>query len=90
MSKKGCFYETTSTMHVYYAQDLSDAQTDALFRSSDDEESRLAQKRKLTPMEAKVYSNHFAVVLSFEGSFTFKRDLDRIEQAAKHCGYFYL
>ncbi|MDR3203711.1 MAG: transposase [Deltaproteobacteria bacterium] len=90
MSKKGCFYGTTSTMHVYYAQDLSDAQTDALFRSIDDEESRLAQKRKLTPMEAKEYSNHFAIVLSSDGSFTFKRDLDRIEQAAKHCGYFYL
>ncbi|MDR3203635.1 MAG: hypothetical protein LBV23_02650 [Deltaproteobacteria bacterium] len=77
-------------MHIYYDQDLSHAQTDALFRSIDDEESRLAQKRKLTPMEAKVYSNHFAVVLFSDGSFTFKRDLDKIEQAAKHCGYVYL
>jgi hypothetical protein len=82
MFKKGSFYLITSTMHVYYDQDLSHAQTDALFHSIDDEQSCLAQKSKLTTMEGKVYSNYSAVVLSSDGSFTFKRDMDRIEQAA--------
>jgi hypothetical protein len=50
ISNKGCFYETTSTMYVNYDQDLSDTPTDAMFRSIDDEESRLAQKRKKPPL----------------------------------------
>jgi transposase len=90
MSSKGHFYGTASTMHVYYDQDLSHAQLDALCRLIDDDEARLAQKGKLTRSEAKEFSNYFSILLSSDGSFTFKRDMAKIEMAAKYCGCYCL
>ena len=90
LSMKGVFYGTAATMHIYFDQELSTSQTDALYRVVENLENRLKQKSKLAPAEVKEYSKHFSIVLSSDGSFSFQRDMDKIERAGKYCGYFCL
>ena len=44
LSMKGVFYGTAATMHIYFAQELSTSQMDALRRVVEEMENRLAQK----------------------------------------------
>jgi hypothetical protein len=74
-------------LHVYHDQDLAHAQSDALRRLIEVDRARLGQKARLRPSEAKELSARFSIALSSDGSFTFKRDMAKINLAAKHRGY---
>ncbi|MDR3204820.1 MAG: transposase [Deltaproteobacteria bacterium] len=87
---RGCFYGTKSTMHIYYDRSLADNQVDGLFRSIENEENLLRQMSVMTPMEAKRHRGYCLINLADDGSFTFKRDKDKMERAAKYCGFYCL
>jgi transposase len=90
VSTKGVFYGTTATMHMYYDLELSRSQTDGLYRAIEDQENKLKQKRKLALADLKEYTSYFSIVLRSDGSFSFERDMDKINQMAKYHGYFCL
>jgi transposase len=90
VSTKGVFYGVTATMHMYYDQELSMSQTDGLYRTIEDQENKLKQKSKLAPADLKEYTGHLSIVLRSDGSFSFERDMDKINRTAKYHGYFCL
>jgi transposase len=61
---------------------------DALRRELDDAEDYLSQKRRLTKEEAERYRKSFSIELASDGTFAFKRDMDKIEELSKNFGFF--
>ena len=88
VSSKGCYYGITSTMHIYHDSSLAKDQMDVLCKSLDNDEDFLRQKTRLTCEEIRKYSKYFVIETDEDGSFTFKRNMDKIEQAASNCGFF--
>jgi transposase len=85
---RAMFYGAYTTMHVYHDPSLAERQRRDLFRSVEAFEERLSQLKQLTIREAKRYQAYFAIDLAKDGSFTFERDYDKIDAAAKNNGYF--
>jgi len=87
-SVRGTFYGAYTTMHIYHDTGLAERQRRDLFRTVESWEERLAQLKQLTIREAKRYSAYFTVDLAKDGSFTYRRDYDKIDAAALNNGYF--
>ena len=85
---RGMFYGAYATMHVYCDPALAERQRRDLFRTVESWEERLSQLSQLTAAEARRYRACFAIDLAKDGSFTFSRDYDRIDAAAKNNGFF--
>jgi len=89
-SKRSRFYGETSTMHIYFAPDLAERQRSDLFRLIETKEERLSQLEQLTKAEAKRYRCFFDITLAENGTFDYVRNYDKIDEAAKNCGFFCL
>ena len=87
-SVRGTFYGAYTTMHVYHDTGLAERQRRDLFRTVESWEERLVQLKQLTIREAKRYRAYFTVDLAKDGSFTYRRDYDKIDAAALNNGYF--
>jgi transposase len=90
MSSPGCYYGVSSTLHVYHDHSLGNDQIDALCRKIDNDESLLKQKSYLSKCEAKKFHRYFSVKLAGDGTFSFEKDRDKIDLAAKYCGFYCL
>lgn len=84
------FYGVTSTMHVYYNPELAERQRRDLFRTVDSLEETITQLSSLTEKEAKRYMRYFMIDRKINGTFTFHRDYDKIDIAARNSGFFCL
>ncbi|MDR2492777.1 MAG: transposase [Coriobacteriales bacterium] len=87
---RGFFYGEQANMHIYLDPALAEAQRSDLYRTVEAQEERLAQMGQQTKKEAKRLSAFFDIGLGEGGTFTFKRSYSRIDEAARHAGYFCL
>jgi transposase len=87
-SVRGTFYGAYTTMHVYHDTGLAERQRRDLFRTVESWEEKLTQLEQLTIREAKRYRAYFTIDLAKDGSFTYKRNYDKIDTAALNNGYF--
>jgi transposase len=90
VANKGCFYGTSSVMHVYYSPDLADLKRKDLLRSIESQEETLAQLKKLSERQFKYYRTYFSISINEDGSPKFKRNFDKIDEAIKNAGFFCL
>ena len=82
------FYGSTSTLHVFYDPGLAERQRSDLFRLVESKEEKLTQLKQLTKAEVKHYHYHFDIVRAEDGTFTFTRNYDKIDEVTKDCGFF--
>jgi transposase len=84
------FYGTTSTLHIFYDPKLADRQRGDLLRSVEADGEKLGQLAQLTKKEAKRFGKRFDIRLAEDGTFEYAMDYDKIDDAAKNCGFFCL
>jgi hypothetical protein len=84
----GCFYGIASTLHVYYDPELAERQRSDLFRSVESIEEQLAQLQQITERDAKRGTSYFDIDRKKDGSFSFKRNYDKIDRADLNNGFF--
>ena len=84
------FYGVPSTMHIYYDPIMAEHQRHDLLQTIDEEDNKLLKLEQLTNKEAKRYRNHFDIQLAENGTFKYDRNYNKIDDAAKNCGYFSL
>jgi hypothetical protein len=89
-SIRGCFYGATSNMHVYYSPGLANDHREELIRLVESKEEKLAQLKQLTRKEAQALRRYFVIDLAKDGSFTYSRDDDKINDLVANFGYFCL
>jgi transposase len=87
-SVRSRFYGCASTMHIYFNPELAERQRCDLYRTVEIEEEKLHQLDQLTKKEAKRYQSHFTIDIGKEGAFKFERNYEKIDAAAKNCGFF--
>jgi hypothetical protein len=90
LSSSGCYYGADTTMHVYLSNELADSQMDSMFNTLETDEILLLQKRTLTKEEVNKYLDRFIITLANDGTFTFERDFEKINELSKNFGYFCL
>lgn len=86
----GRFYGVTSTMHVYYDPDNAERQHQDLYRTVESQEEKLEQMPQITDRDVKKYSSFFDIERNKDGTFTYSRSYDKIDNASKNNGYFCL
>jgi len=86
----GFFYGEQTNIHIYMNPSLAEAHRADLYRTVESQEERLRQVKQLTQCEAKRYKAFFDINLSKDGTFTFDRNYQRIDEAAKNSGFFCL
>jgi hypothetical protein len=70
-------------MHVYFDRALASLRLDAFSKSLERDENFLRQKTDLTSQEIKKHGNFFIFERSGNGTFSIKRNTEKIEIAAK-------
>jgi transposase len=88
MAVPGHYYGVDATMHVFYDPGLAESHKRDLERGVEADEERLAQLRQLTSREAKRYRKRFLIDLRKDGSFTYARDYDKLDDLAVNFGFF--
>jgi len=89
-SVHGRFYGETSTMHVYYDPNIAERQRQDLYRRVEVQDETLRQLEQLTRKQAKFYRTYFDIELEENGSFTYKYSHDKVDAAARNCGFYCL
>jgi transposase len=84
------FYGETSTLHIYYDPALAERQRSDFARTLLNRENELEQKKTLNAAEAKRFRKFFVIELAKDGAFSFSRDYDKIDAAARNNGFFCL
>jgi transposase len=69
---------------------LAELQRKELYRSIESKEETLTQFKKTTEQQVKRYRRYFSICLDKDGKPVFKRNYDKINEAAKNCGFFCL
>lgn len=82
------FYGQLSDMHVFFDPDLAERQRRDLYRTVEAKEEIFCQLEQLTKREAKRYQSYFNITLAKDGSFEYERDYEKIDGAARNCGFF--
>ena len=82
------FYGVNSNMHIYYDPSLAEHQRSDLQRTVENMEGTLGQLTQITKRDAKHYSSFFDIKRDDIGSFSFCRDYNKIDAAAKNNGFF--
>ncbi|MDR2855587.1 MAG: hypothetical protein LBV40_05475, partial [Methanomicrobiales archaeon] len=77
-------------LHVYYNPDKAERQHQNLYRTVESQEEKLAQLSKLTKRDAKKYSVFFDIIQNKDGTFTYSRNYDKIDNVSKRNGFFCL
>jgi len=89
-SVRGRFYGVTCTVHVYHDPIRAEHQRQDLFRLVGVWEDRLGKAETISPADARKASAWFTIERRRDGSFTFARDVDKIDHAARNNGFFTL
>jgi transposase len=89
-SVRGFFYGEQTNMHIYCDPNLAEAHRSNLHRTVEAQEEKLVQLKQLTESYAKRYKMFFDIDLNKDGTFTFKRNYERIDEAARNAGFFCL
>ena len=84
------FYGVNSNMHIYYDPSLAEQQRSDLQRTIDNMEEKLGQLTQITKRDAKSYSSFFDIKRNDDSSFSFCRDYNKIDAAARNSGFFCL
>jgi transposase len=82
------FYGVKSEMHVYYVAKNAERLKKDLFRLAVSKGEILKQIKKITPNEIKRFSYFYDIDVKKDGSFTFSLNYNKIDEAAKNCGFF--
>ena len=77
-------------MHIFYERSLGGFQIGSMLARIDEEEKLLGRLERLTEEEAKLHGAFFSIKMEPDGAFSFKRHLEKIEQARQKCGFFFL
>jgi hypothetical protein len=85
---KGRFFGPEATLHIYYDPVLAEQRRSDLARTIQAEADTLTQLNQLTKREAARRRNHFIIDLHPDGSFDHAPNLDKIDAAAGHAGFF--
>ena len=86
----GLFYGETTDMYIYCDPALAERQRTDLSRTVESQSEILSQLKQLTAKEAKRYATYFDIIRADDGTFSFKRNLDKIDAAARDAGFFCL
>jgi len=89
-SVHGRFYGVRATMHIYYDPDKADHQHQDIYRTVESQDETLGQKQQITQREFKKYSTFFVIKRNKDGTFTYSRNYDKIDQASRNHGFFCL
>jgi len=89
-SVRSRFYGVNSTLHVFYDPSMAENQRRDLYRTVEVDEEKLCQLEQLTKKEAKRYSKYFLIDLTKDGTFRYERNYEKIDDAAKNCGFYCL
>ena len=81
------FYGESSVLHIFNNPELGERQRSELLRTVENMESQLKQLKNLSDKELKRFSRFFDINAG-KGSVSFERNYDRIDDAAKYCGFF--
>lgn len=87
---RGVFYGELSNLHIYYDPILAESHRSDLFRTVETKEEKLSQLAQLTKREANSYRSYFDIELAPDATFTFTRNYERINAAARNAGFFCL
>jgi len=87
-SVRSRFYGASSTLHIFYDPSMAEDQRRDLYRTVEVDEEKLCQLKQLTKKEAKRYKNYFTIDLAKDGTFSHERNYEKIDDAAKNCGFF--
>jgi transposase len=86
----GRYYGETSTMHVFYNPENAERQNQDLYRTVEAQEELLDQLAQITERDAKKHSAFFDINRNEDGTFTFSRSYDKIDEGSKNNGFFCL
>ena len=86
----GFFYGEQTNMHIYFDPVLAESHRSDLYRTVEVQEEKLNQLHQITKQEAKRHRAFFDIDLAEDGTFTFERSYERIDEAAKNSGFFCL
>jgi transposase len=86
----GFFYGEKTNMHIYLDPTLAESHRKDIYRTVEVQEAKLSQTQRMTKREAKGYKGYFDIDLADDGTFTFARNYERIDNTAKNAGYFCL
>ena len=89
MSLPGHYYGIDATLHIYYDLTLADRMQTDLDRHLDVQDTQLAHLDHIEASQIKRYEL-FTIDRHADGTFTYRRDLDKIDQTARYYGYFTL
>ena len=84
------FYGETANMHVYYDPNIAERQRQDLYRRVEVQDENIRQLEQLTKKQAKYYRTYFDIELEENGSFTYKKNHDKVDAAAINCGFYCL
>jgi len=84
------FYGVYSTMHVYYDPSLAEQHAYDLQRTVENMEAKLNQLEQIAKRDVKRYSTLFDIKLNDNGTFSFCRNYNKIDAAARNNGFFCL
>jgi hypothetical protein len=89
-SSKGRFYGVTATLHIYHDPVLAERQNADLDRFISSWDDTLTQVTTLSDTDTKRYCAYFTIDHHPDGTFTYEKNWDKIDTAARNHGYFTL
>ena len=81
------YYGQSTTLHVFCNPEQGEQQRKDLLRLVESMEEELLQLSDATERELKRFHRFFDIVPE-DGHFSFSRNYDRIDEAARNCGFF--
>jgi len=82
------FYGLRSTLHIYYNPNTAEDQNQDLYRTVESQNEKLGQVQHLTEREGKKYASFFDIERNKDGTFTYSRNCEKIDKAARNHGFF--
>ena len=82
------FYGVNATMHIYFDPELAERQRNDLFRNVESIEEKLVQLKQITKLDEKHYSNYFDIDRKEDGSFSYRRNYEKVDRADLNNGFF--
>jgi hypothetical protein len=84
----GYYYGENTKIHIFFDQILADNQKITIRNKIDEQENFLRKIEYLKKEEIQKYRKFFIINRSNDGSFTYEKDYDKIDELFNKCGIF--
>jgi transposase len=82
------FYGVRADVHIFYSHELEVNHEASLFRRVEVIGEKLRQLKKITPKEAKFYSNYYIININNDGTFTYTLNGKNIDSKRLNNGFY--